>query len=99
MRRATETLVQTTWMAEDPLFACHDNVTDVRWEAIQEKVYEGEYTMSQIALISVFAFLAGNDELDSISLSELNNLQPLEQQAILEALRIHWTGVQLQEDL
>lgn len=99
MRKATENLVHSTWMADDPLFACHDNVTDVKWDAIQDKVYEGEYTMAQVALIGVFAFLAGNEELDSVSLSELNNLQPMEQQAILDALKIHWTGVQLQEDL
>lgn len=99
MRNATENLVGTTWMADDPLFACHDNVTEVDWESIQAKVYEGDYTMAQVALISVFAFLAGNEELDSISLSELNNLSDTEKQAILEALQIKWNGVQLQENL
>lgn len=99
MRQATEALVQTTWMADDPLFACHDNVTEVNWSQVQDKVYNGDYTMDQLTLISVFAFLCGNDELDSISLGELNNLSGLEKQAILEALQIKWNGVQLQENL
>jgi hypothetical protein len=99
MRQATEALVQTTWMAEDPIFACHDNVTEVNWPLVLDKVYNGDYSMAQLTLISVFAFLSGNDELDSISLGELNNLSALEKQAILEALQIKWNGVQLQENL
>lgn len=99
MRKPTETLVQTTWLADDPLFACHDNVTDVKWDAIEANLYDGVYTQAQQTLISVFAYLAGNDQLDSVSLSDVGELSELERLAILDALRIHWAGVQLQEDL
>lgn len=99
MRKATETLVATTWLADDPLFACHDNVTDVNWEVIESKVYSGIYAQEEVTLISVFAFLAGYENLDSITLYDIEQLDELEKQAVLDALRIHWTGVQLQENL
>lgn len=99
MRKATETLVHTTWMADDALFACHDNVTDVNWDEIESKVYSGIYSPEEVTLISVFAFLAGYENLDSVSLVDVGQLDQLEKLAVLDALRIHWSGVPLEENL
>jgi hypothetical protein len=99
MRKATETLVHTTWLGDDPLFACHDNVTDVNWEAVENLLYDGHYNQEQQTLISVLAFLSNYENLDSISLYDIHQLNKIDRIAILDALRIHWDGVQLQEDL
>lgn len=99
MRKATETLVHTTWMADDALFACHDNVTDVNWDEIESKVYSGIYSPEEVTLISVFAFLADYENLDSVSLVDVGQLDQLEKLAVLDALRIHWSGVPLEENL
>lgn len=99
MRKATETLVQTTWLADDQLFSCHDNVTDVNWEAVENLLYDGNYTQEQQTMISVLAFLSKYENLDSISLYDIHQLKDEERIAILDALRIHWAGIQLQENL
>jgi hypothetical protein len=99
MRKATETLVHTTWLAEDKLFSSHDNVTDVNWNEIESKVYAGIYAADEVTLISVFAYLAGHDDLDSVSLFDVGQLDHLEKLAVLDALRIHWLGVPLEENL
>jgi len=97
--KATQSLVQTTWLADDPLFSCHDNVTDVNWEDVESKLYNGEYTQNEVTMISVFSYFAGYESLDSISLSDIGQLPDLDRIAILDALRIHWAGVQIQENL
>lgn len=99
MRKATETLVQTTWLADDQLFACHDNVTDVDWSAIWDAISDGKYNERQITMISVLAYLASNRDLDSIGLPEIGDLPEMERIAVLDALRIQWAGVQLEENL
>lgn len=98
-RKATEILMQTTWMAEDRIFNCHDKVTDIDWELVDENIYEGRYSQKEITLISVFAYLAGNEDLDSISLSDVGQLEQLERVAVLEALKAHWIGIEIQENL
>jgi hypothetical protein len=99
MRKATETLVQTTWLADNSIFACHDHVTDIDWNSVWDDVSDGKYNERQITLISVLAYLASNRDLDSVGLPEIGDLEQMERIAVLDALRIHWAGVQLQEDL
>lgn len=99
MRKATETLVGTTWLADNPNFACHDYVTEINWTNIWQEVSEGKYNEKQITLISVLAFLDNYQDLDSVGLPEIGDLHPIERTAVLDALRIYWDGVQLQEDL
>lgn len=99
MRKATETLVHTTWLADDALFACHDNVTDVNWEAVENLLYDGHYSQEQQTMISVLAFLSHYENLDSISLYDIHQLKGEERIAVLDALRIHWAGVQIEENL
>lgn len=101
MRSPSEQLVQTTWMAEHPLFKNHDAVTPVNWAKVWEVVDDleaSEFNADQLVLIAVLEFLCGS-EMVEVSLDEIANLPELERQAVVDALRLKWSRVEIQENL
>jgi hypothetical protein len=96
MKSATEVLVQTTWMHDEGIFRNHDQVESLDWEKIWAKIELHDYTVDQMVMIQFLGFLDGESDFDLFS------AEPLPQQdkiAILEALRIHWNAVEIQENL
>lgn len=101
MRTPSEQLIQTTWLAEHKLFANHDAVTPVDWAKVWEvvdNIDEPEFDADQLVLVAVLEFLCGS-EMVEVSLDEIANLQELERQAVVDALRLKWSKVELQENL
>ena len=101
MRTASEHLVHTTWMAEHTLFKNHDTVTPVNWAKVWEVVDDleaSEFDADQLVMIAVLEFLCGS-EMVEVSLDEIANLPELERQAVVDALRLKWSRVELQENL
>jgi hypothetical protein len=101
MRTASEHLVQTTWMADNKLFANHDAVTPVDWAKVWEVVDDidnAEFDANQLVMIAVLEFLCGS-EMVEVSLDEIANLPEMERQAVIDSLRLKWSKVELQENL
>lgn len=101
MKTPSEQLVQTTWMADHKLFANHDAVTPVNWAKVWEVVDDleaSEFNADQLVLIAVLEFLCGS-EMVEVSLDEIANLPELERQAVVDALRLKWSRVEIQENL
>lgn len=100
MKTPSEQLVQTTWMAEHDLFKNHDTVTPVNWAKVWDAVdnSEPEFNADQLVMIAVLEFLCGS-EMVEVSLDEIANLPELERQAVVDALRLKWSRVELQENL
>lgn len=101
MRTPSEQLVQTTWMAEHSLFNNHDNVTPVNWAKVWEAIDdidEGQFDHHQLVMIAVLEFLCGSDAVE-VSLDEIASLPELERNAVVEALRLKWSRVEIQENL
>jgi len=101
MRTPSEQLVQTTWMAEHPLFKNHDTVTPVDWAKVWEvidNIDEPEFDEHQLVIVAVLEFLCGS-EMVEVSLDEIANLPEIERQAVAEALRLKWSKVEFQENL
>lgn len=101
MRTASEQLVQTTWMADHALFKNHDTVTPVNWAKVWEAVDDletPEFNADQLVMIAVLEFLCGS-EMVEVSLDEIANLPELERQAVVDALRLKWSKVEIQENL
>jgi len=100
MRTPSEQLVQTSWMCEHKLFANHDAVTPVNWDKVWEVIgeQETEFDHNQLVLIAVLEFLCGS-EMVEVSLDEIANLPELERQSVVDALRLKWSKVELQENL
>lgn len=93
MKTATETLIATTWLAEDKFFACHDKVTQIDWESFNVD----DYTDEQVYLINVLSYL--DDKNSFVTLSDIGNLEENERNSVLEALKIKWSGIQMEENL
>jgi hypothetical protein len=51
-----------------------------------------------LVLVAVLEFLCGS-EMVEVSLDEIANLPELERQAVVDALRLKWSKVELQENL
>ena len=101
MRTATEVLVQTTWMADNKLFANHDAVTPVDWAKVWDVVDDidnAEFDANELVMIAVLEFLCGS-EMVEVSLDEIANLPEMERRAVIDALRLKWSKVELQENL
>ena len=101
MRKASEHLVQTTWMAEHPLFKNHDTVTPVNWDKVWEVIDDinhSEFDNNQLVMIAILEFLCGSDMVE-VSLDEIAQLPELERNAVVEALRLKWSKVEYQENL
>jgi hypothetical protein len=101
MRTPSEQLVQTTWMAEHRLFQNHDAVTPVDWAKVWEivdNIETPEFNADQLVMVAVLEFLCGS-EMVEVSLDEIANLPELERQAVVDALRLKWSRVELQENL
>jgi hypothetical protein len=102
MRTASEHLVQTTWMAEHELFKNFDNVTPVNWAKVWDFIDVLDHSESNnhmMVMIAVLEFLCGSDATD-VSLYEIARLPELDRQAVVEALRLQWSKVQVfQENL
>lgn len=101
MRTASEHLVQTTWMAEHALFKNHDAVSPVDWPKVWEttdNIDAPEFDHHQLVMVAVLEFLCGS-EMAEVSLDEIANLPDLEREAVVEALRMKWSKVELQENL
>jgi len=101
MRSASEQLVQTTWMCDDPLFKNHDAVTPVNWEKVWASYSDTAmelYGHNHLVLIAVLEFLCGS-EMVEVGLDEIASLEEHERTAVLEALRVKWGNVQIQENL
>ena len=101
MRTPSEQLVHTTWMAEHALFKNHDTVTPVNWAKVWEVIDDidhSEFDNNQLVIIAVLEFLCGS-EIVEVSLDEIANLPELERQAVVDALRLKWSKVELQENL
>ena len=101
MRTASEQLVQTTWMAENKLFANHDAVTPVDWAKVWDVVDDidnAEFDANELVMIAVLEFLCGS-EMVEVSLDEIANLPERERRAVIDALRLKWSKVDLQENL
>ena len=101
MRTASEQLVQTTWMAENKLFANHDAVTPVDWAKVWDVVDDidnAEFDANELVMIAVLEFLCGS-EMVEVSLDEIANLPEMERRAVIDALRLKWSKVELQENL
>ena len=102
MRTPSEQLVQSSWMCEHKLFANHDAVTPVDWPKVWEVVDDidhSEFDANQLVMIAVLEFLCGS-EMVEISLDEIASLPEMERQAVVDALRMKWSKVQVfQENL
>lgn len=101
MKTPSEQLVHTTWMTEHALFKNHDTVTPVNWAKVWEVVDDleaSEFNSDQLVMIAVLEFLCGS-EMVEVSLDEIANLPELERNAVVEALRLKWSKVEIQENL
>ena len=101
MKTPSEQLIQTTWMAEHRLFKNHDAVTPVDWAKVWEIVDDidhPEFNADQLVMVAVLEFLCGS-EMVEVSLDEIANLPEMERQAVVDALRLKWSKVELQENL
>jgi len=101
MRTASEQLVQTTWMADNKLFNNHDAVTPVDWAKVWDVVDDidnAEFDANELVMIAVLEFLCGS-EMVEVSLDEIANLPEMERRAVIDALRLKWSKVELQENL
>jgi hypothetical protein len=101
MRTPSEQLVQTSWMGEHKLFSNHDAVTPVDWAKVWEVVDDidhAEFDANQLVMIAVLEFLCGS-EMVEVSLDEIANLPEMERQSVVDALRLKWSKVELQENL
>jgi len=96
MRTATEVLVQTTWMNDEGIFRNHDSIEPLDWEKIWAKIEVHDYTADQMVMITFLGFLDGESDFDLFS-AEL--LPQQDKHAILEALKIHWNAIEMQENL
>jgi len=101
MRTASEHLVQTTWMADHYLFKNHDTVTPIHWDKVFElldNIEQPAFNNHELVLIAVLEFLCGSDMVE-VSLDEIARLPELERNAVVEALRMKYSKVELQENL
>jgi len=101
MRTASEQLVQTTWMADNKLFNNHDAVTPVDWAKVWDVVDDidnAEFDANELVMIAVLEFLCGS-EMVEVSLDEIAALPEMERRAVIDALRLKWSKVELQENL
>jgi hypothetical protein len=88
-------------MAEHKLFQNHDAVTPVDWAKVWEildNIDNPEFDADQLVMVAVLEFLCGS-EMVEVSLDEIANLPELERQAVVDALRLKWSRVELQENL
>ncbi len=97
--KATQSLIGTTWMADDPLLASHDSVTPIDWKSVYAKLFDGEYSDEQMVLISVLSIIDQVDSMDTVSLEEILDLNEHERLAVLDALRIQCEGIKHEENL
>lgn len=101
MKTPSEQLVHTTWMADHKLFANHDAVTPVDWAKVWDvvdNIDSPEFDANQLVMVAVLEFLCGS-EMVEVSLDEIANLPEMERQAVVDALRLKWSKVELQENL
>lgn len=96
MRKATEALIKTTILADNSLFSCHDNVTELDWETINEWLERFDHTDQELSLISFLGYLDGQND---YNLEQTHCLDQDDLLAILDALKIEWSGFELQENL
>ena len=104
MRTPSEQLVQTSWMADHPLFKNHDAVTPINWPQVWQTIDDLDnidhmgFNANQLVMVAVLEFLCGS-EMVEVSLDEIANLPELERQSVVDALRLKWSKVELQENL
>jgi len=97
---ASETLIRTTWMANDPLINYHDAITPIDFDAIAEKAEATDcYSNNQLVMIAILEFLVGNSDEAYVSLDEIAALPSEERHAVLVALMAKWSPTELQENL
>jgi hypothetical protein len=96
MRKATESLIQTTSLVNNPLFSCHDNVTELDWEKIIGWLELNNVDPREESLIWFLGYLDGQND---YNLDSINVLEEHEVLAVLESLKIAWSGIELQENL
>jgi hypothetical protein len=93
MRSPAQCLISSTWLAEDPLFANHDEFNPIDWE----QVAEVNFDKSQQVLVNVLSYLTSfGCGPDLLSIDVLNDH---ERSSVLEALKVKWAGVVLEENL
>lgn len=93
MRSPAQCLIQSTWLEEHPLFANFDEFNPINWEAVAEI----EFSKTEQILVFVLSYLAGfGSGPDLLSIDLLNDH---ERTCVLEALKVKWAGVVLEENL
>ncbi len=95
-RKATESLIQSTVLNENSLFNQHDHINDLDWEKIWAWVEVTDVPKPEMSLIWFLGFLDGQNDYNLESTFCLDHEDLL---AILESLKIEWSGVELQENL
>jgi hypothetical protein len=98
VKLGTEYLIRTTSLTENNLFNHHDKLSPLDWEKIWAWYELNAVDESERILISFLAFLDGQTNFDLTEATD-PSLSDDDRQAILEALRIDWLGVELQENL
>lgn len=98
MSKASEVLITTTWLNDDQLFCCHDEVTPINWDVVNDKVLRDDtYSDNQLTMISMLYYLDGKGT--GPLASDIGQLENNERISILEALKVHWAGISLEENL
>jgi hypothetical protein len=96
MRKATEALIQTTSLVNNSLFSHHDSVTELDWEKIMGWMELTKLDPREESLIWFLGYLDGQND---FSLESVNVLEQEELLSVLDSLKIHWSGIELQENL
>lgn len=96
MNKAAKFLIQATWMQDDPVFANFDDHTELDWERIEQYLTTTDVE-SHIVLIEVLMYLCNRES--NITLDFIGDLTHDERNAVIESLKLHWNGLQLEEDL
>jgi hypothetical protein len=93
VRSAAQTLIGATWLCENPLFVDHDDFNPIDWEQVAEL----EFTKTEQILVFVLSYLSGfGSGPDLLSIDLLNDH---DRTCVLEALKLKWSGVVLEENL
>lgn len=96
MNKAAKFLIQATWMQDNPLFQNYDEVNQLDWNAI-EAMHACTDSDSEIVMIEVLMYLC--DKETNITLDFIGDLSHEERNAVIEALKMHWNGLQIEENL
>lgn len=98
MKLATEYLIRHTYLSEIRMFAEHDDLVPLDWEKIWGWVEVTKLEENEKIILDFLAFLDGQVDFQIGNATDFS-LSDDEKRAILEALRIDWLGLELQENL